>query len=209
MIAVVAFILSTSLAIAQRGSWKPVPAHVWEAMRGKSWHANKGCPSRKSLALLSVPYRDFSGAPQTGELIAARSEAGKLLNAFAEIYRAGFRISKMRLFHRYDGDDDRSMADNNTSAFNYRLVSGGTRLSEHSHGKAIDINPVQNPYVTRTRTLPPKGAPYDTAAERKHKRTGMIRSGDPVVKAFSRIGWKWGGNWRRLKDYQHFSKSGR
>lgn len=90
----------------------------------------------------------------------------------------------MEPVYRHDGSDDRSMAANNTSAFNCRLTTSGTRLSEHSYGKAVDINPVQNPYVKGETTLPPAGAEYDSAEERSGNRPGVIRSGDVVVQAF-------------------------
>lgn len=200
---------SASAQTAARGSWSPVPVHVWQAMQGRSWHEGLGCPARERLALLTVPYLDFSGRPQTGQIIVARSVAGDVLSAFAHIMRSGFRIRQMRLVHEFDGDDDRSMAANNTSGFNCRKVSGSNRLSDHSYGKAIDINPVQSPYVWRRGTQPPSGAAYDEPHERLRPQTGMIRKGDAVTRAFARIGWKWGGLWRNSKDYQHFSQSGR
>jgi len=99
------------------------------------------------------------------------------------------------------------MAANNTSAFNCRAVTGGSAWSQHSYGWAIDINPVQNPYVTSSGTvLPPAGAQY---VDRSQKAKGMIRAGDVVVKAFAAIGWGWGGYWSSTKDYQHFSATGR
>lgn len=192
-----------------RGSWKPIPDSVWQAMQGKSWHSGLGCPARETLALLTIPFLDFQGHIQTGELIVARTSASDILRAFANIKRSGFRIQQMKLVHTYGGNDDRSMAANNTSAFNCRKTTGSARLSEHSFGQAIDINPVQNPYVRRGKTLPPSGKAYDQPAERQPARTGVIARGGPVTRAFARIGWKWGGNWRTLKDYQHFSKNGR
>ena len=194
---------------AARGTWSPIPDRVWQAMQGKSWHKGLGCPGRERLALLTVPYLDFGGRPQTGQMIVSRSVAGNVLSAFASIMRSGFRIRQMRLVHEFDGDDDRSMAANNTSGFNCRRVSGSNRLSDHAFGKAIDINPVQNPYVWRRGTQPPSGAAYDEPHERQNPHIGMIRKGDAVTRAFARIGWKWGGLWRNSKDFQHFSQSGR
>ena len=115
----------------------------------------------------------------------------------------------MRLVHVYGGDDLRSMNANNTSAFNCRRTTGASRLSEHAHGRAIDINPVQNPYVTRRRTLPAAGRAFDTPAKRTRPHPGMIKGGGVVTRAFSRIGWKWRGYRRSPVDYQHFSQSGR
>jgi hypothetical protein len=98
------------------------------------------------------------------------------------------------------------MAANNTSAYNCRKVTGGTSWSEHSYGKAIDINPIQNPYVNGSTVLPSAGKSY---VSRSTYKKGMIRSGDVVTKSFAAAGWTWGGSYRTLKDYQHFSVSGR
>ncbi|MCC2098279.1 MAG: M15 family metallopeptidase [Hyphomicrobiales bacterium] len=211
---IAAILPACSMALAAdggstRGMWRPIPDSVWRTMLGKSWHPGFGCPARETLALLSVPYLDFHGRRQKGELIVARTVADGVLTAFAGMMRSGFRIRQMRLIDEFDGDDDRSMAANNTSGFNCRKVSGSNRLSEHAFGKAIDINPVQNPYVWRRGTSPPAGAAYDEPRERKQPQTGMIRQGDAVTRAFGRIGWTWGGTWRNSKDYQHFSRSGR
>ena len=196
--------------VVRRGFATPIPEPTWLAMQGKSWHASLGCPARAQLALLRVPYLDFEGRTQTGEMIVAQSVSRDVLGVFNEIFSSGeFRIASMQLIDHFDGNDDRSMAANNTSGFNCRTVTGGTRLSEHSFGKAIDINPVQNPYVTRNGTEPPAGAAYDRPSKRQGAQIGLIREGDVVTRAFARIGWKWGGAWQSLKDYQHFSLSGR
>jgi hypothetical protein len=99
------------------------------------------------------------------------------------------------------------MAANNTSAFNCRKVSGSRRWSEHAYGRAIDVNPLRNPYVTRGgRVSPPAGRPY---ANRSLRAAGMIHGGDRVVRAFATAGWEWGGHWSGSRDYQHFSSTGR
>jgi len=196
-------------ASAARGTAANIPDATWRAMQGKSWHKGFGCPSRRKLALLTIPYKDFDGRCRIGEMIVARSVASDILDVFAKLYNGDFRIARMDLVHEFGGDDPRSMSANNTSAFNCRRVTGGRRLSEHSYGKAIDINPVQNPYVRRGRTQPRAGRAYDTPAERLRKRLGVIRRRGVAERAFRSIGWTWGGNWRSLKDYQHFSQSGR
>ena len=106
----------------------------------------------------------------------------------------------------FGGSDDASMAANNTSAFNCRKATGGTSWSEHSYGRAIDVNPVQNPYVKGSLVLPQSGSAY---VDRSRTIPGMIRAGDAVVRAFAAQGWAWGGTWTSLKDYQHFSTTGR
>lgn len=191
------------------GTWASIPDQIWIAMQNKSWHSRLACPKREKLALLTIPYLDFEGRTKTGRLIAARDVADDLLQVFETLYRVGFQIQRMELVHKFGGDDSRSMRANNTSAFNCRRTSNGTRLSEHSYGLAIDINPVQNPYVRRNITQPAAGKSFDTPEKRRRHQPGLIRKNDVVVRAFAQIGWKWGGNWRTLKDYQHFSKSGR
>jgi len=126
---------------------------------------------------------------------------------FAELYAARFPVERMELVDVYDGNDDRSMVANNTSAFNCREVSGRPGvLSQHSMGTAIDINPLVNPWVRGSRIEPPEGAPY---ADRSVAHKGAINDGDVVVRAFAAIGWGWGGHWPDSKDYQHFSSTGR
>ena len=116
-------------------------------------------------------------------------------------------IEQVRLVDEFGGDDDRSMAANNSSAFNCRKATGSDRWSEHAFGGAVDINPVQNPYVTGSgAVLPPNGAAH---TRRDRATPGLITAGDPVVKAFAAIGWRWGGDWSEGKDYQHFSATGR
>lgn len=111
----------------------------------------------------------------------------------------------MELVDRYNGDDARSMAANNTSGFNCRYVPGTRRLSDHGRGLAIDINPVQNPWVHGGSVDPPAGRAYAMPAQRRTPRMGMVVAGDAVTRAFARIGWRWGGVWRNTKDYQHFT----
>lgn len=192
-----------------RGEAGPIPDAVWRAMRGITWRPGIGCPAREALAYLRVPYVDFRNQRQTGTMIVARDVANDVLDVFETLAREEFPIQRMELVHRYDGNDTRSMNANNTSAFNCRRVTGGKRLSEHAFGRAIDINPIQNPYVRRGRVQPRAGRAYDSRAERLRERLGVIRANEVVTRAFSKIGWKWGGYWRSLKDYQHFSKSGR
>ena len=200
---------------------EPIPDEIWANMQGKSWHQRLAnakcarakdcqCPPRESLVLLSVPYLDFKAQPKLGRLIVARSVADEVGKAFTQIFESRqFQIQRMELVDVYGGDDDASMAANNTSAFNCRLTTNGTRLSAHASGEAIDINPVQNPYVRGSTTLPPAGKAFDEPAERSAKTPGLITSDQIVVKAFDAQGWKWGGNWQNSKDYQHFSKDGR
>ena len=171
-----------------------------------SWRP--GCPvGVEDLRLLSVSHWGFDGQVHRGELVIHRDVADDVLQVFRRLFEAHFPIARIRPIDTYGGDDARSMAANNTSGFNCRLVSGTGRWSEHAYGRAIDINPVQNPFISSTgEVLPRAGRRY---ADRSRPGRGTIRAGDEVVRAFASIGWRWGGTFRSLKDYQHFSASGR
>ncbi len=160
------------------------------------------------LRLVTVRYWGFDGRPHMGELVIHERYAYAIVQVMHELYDARYPIERMQLVDVYGGDDDRSMAANNTSAFNCRSVTGRPGVwSEHSYGWAIDINPVQNPYVTASGVvLPSAGQRY---LDRTQDLPGMIHPDDVVVRAFARIGWKWGGYWSDPKDYQHFSATGR
>lgn len=183
----------------------------WAAMQGRSWRDGLGCPPREQLRLVMAPYRDFEGKPQIGLLILHADVAAEVRSAFIEIFETSdFRIHSMRPVLEFAGDDNRSMAANNTSAFNCRTIAGASVLSEHGRGRALDINPMQNPYVSRSgRVSPPTGAAYATPAARRPGALGVITPGDAVTRAFARIGWGWGGDWAGSKDFQHFSATGR
>ena len=171
-----------------------------------SWRA--GCPvGPENLRLLTLPYVGYDGGNHTGELVVHADVADAVTGVFAQLHGARFPIARMELVDVYGGDDDRSTMANNTSAFNCRAITGGGRWSEHAYGRAIDINPVENPYVySDGHVLDPAAAPY---TDRNRNDPGMIKAGDTVVSAFGAIGWGWGGNFSSIKDYQHFSASGR
>lgn len=140
----------------------------------------------------------------TGQLVAHESASADLVQVFRRLFDVGFTIERMELVQNYDGDDDLSMAANNTSAFNCREVAWRPGVwSLHAYGLAIDINPLLNPYVSATRLLPPEGAQY---ADRGLQVAGMIHGDGPVVEAFASVGWGWGGYWASGKDYQHFDR---
>ena len=191
----------------------PIPDAVWQEMVGKSWHPNRGCPSRANLVLLSVPYRNFNDQTVTGELIVVKSAAPALARIFSALYASPFRIARMERIDKYGGSDDASMAANNTSAFNCRTVAGSRNLSAHAFGMAIDINPIQNPYVKGTEVDPPQGRAFDSPAKRQAAhdggQPGIILARGPTVIIFKQNGWTWGGEWTTLKHYQHFSSTGR
>lgn len=190
---------------AFEGSYKRLPHELKQRMRGVSWH--RGCPvPLADLRLLRMTFWRFDGEIGTGRMVVHRRQARRVLRAFEDSYDAKFRIRRMRLIEAYDGSDDRSMAANNTSGFNCRKVAGTDRWSEHAYGRAVDINPVQNPYVNGSTVEPAAGEKY---LDRSDVRKGMIVRPGPVVRAFGRIDWGWGGDWSSVKDYQHFSRTGR
>ncbi|MFY9588554.1 MAG: M15 family metallopeptidase [Actinomycetota bacterium] len=185
-------------------------AHIDAATRARmsaSWRL--GCPvPLEDLRLVRLRHWGFDDAHHIGEIVVHEDVAEDVVRVFRDLFSARFPIHRMRLVDEYGADDARSMAANNTSAFNCRRSAGDpSAWSEHAYGRAIDINPVHNPYVTSSGGVEPAaGEPF---ADRSRARRGMILSGGPVVRAFRGIGWGWGGTWERSKDFQHFSQSGR
>ena len=175
-------------------------------MTGRSWH--RGCPVPiRQLRLLRVRHWGFDGDFHRGRLIVHEEEAREVLRAMEDLFRQRFPIRRMEVIDAYGGDDHRSMNTDNTSAFNCRFVAGTNDWSQHAYGRAIDVNPIENPYVTASgHVSPPAGRPY---VDRSKDAEGLIKSGSSTVRAFKRIGWGWGGNWPGTKDYQHFSSNGR
>jgi D-alanyl-D-alanine carboxypeptidase len=189
-----------------RGSAERIDAETRARMSGVSWH--RGCPvGFAELRLLRVSHWGFDGRVHRGRLVVNRDAAEAMLRAMRSLYRQRFPIRQMRLVDAYGADDRRSMAADNTSAFNCRFVAGSPGVwSEHAYGRAIDINPIENPYVTGSGYVsPPAGAPY---ARRARHRRGMVHREGRVVAAFAAIGWEWAGNWSSPVDYQHFSATG-
>jgi hypothetical protein len=149
---------------------------------------------------------EFAGAERTGELVVHRDAVDVVVALVRAMWEEGFPIASMRLVDDFGGDDDASMAANNTSAFNCRTVAGTSRWSEHALGRALDINPVQNPYVSSGGIEPAAGAAF---ANRAVVRPGMLVAGSPAINVVDFVGWGWGGRWSSAKDYQHISASGR
>jgi hypothetical protein len=166
-----------------------------------------GCPvAVADLRLVTVTHLRFDGRPARGQLVVHRDAAAAVVRVFRTLLAARFPVAQVRTVEAYGGDDARSMAANNTSAYNCRRTTGGNGWSEHALGRALDVNPVQNPYVRGTTVLPQAGRAY---VDRARPRPGMVLAGDPVVRAFAAVGWEWGGSWTGSKDFQHFSASGR
>jgi hypothetical protein len=178
---------------------------IRELMTGSSWH--EGCPVEfADLRLVRLMYLGFDGEAHHGRLVVHRRWADEIVEVFRRLYRREFPIRRMRLVDRYGADDQASMRHDNTSAFNCRYVAGTTVWSQHAFGRAIDIDPVENPYVDGSHVSPPNGEPY---ANRSDVRPGMIFERDVVWRAFHQIGGVWGGTWTSARDYQHFSANGR
>lgn len=161
----------------------------------------------EDLAYVHVLHYDFQAQVQEGELICNQSIAQDLVDIFYVLYENQYPIEKIRLIDEYEADDEASMADNNTSCFNYRTVPGRTKLSNHSYGCAIDINPLYNPYVRtsggKELISPDNAVPYaDRSADFPYK----IDRNDLCYKIFTEHGFDWGGAWNSSKDYQHFEK---
>lgn len=194
------------VARQQRFTWSSVPIsdEIAARMTPSSWRP--GCPvPLSSLRYMRLSYLGFDGSENLGELVVNEQDVTAVAIAFKLMWDDGFRIERMQLVDDFGGDDGASMAANNTSAFNCRQVSGGSRWSEHSYGRAIDINPVQNPWVGSQRFEPAAAAAF---LDRSDLRPGMLAEGWPAVRAFDRIGWGWGGRWTSTRDYQHVSASG-
>jgi hypothetical protein len=181
-------------------------APVTAAMLGKSWRP--GCPVGPSqLRRVSVTYVGFDGRPHRGELVVNAAVVGDVERIFRRLYSVRFPIHRMQPVSAYGGSDDRSMAADNTSAFNcrYAVAPGPRQWSVHAYGEAIDVNTVENPYVEGGRVLPPAGRRY---LDRSRYRRGMAVAGGVLVRAFASAGWLWGGRWTSSPDWQHFSKTG-
>jgi hypothetical protein len=192
---------------AFHGRAERIDATTRARMTGVSWH--RGCPvGLADLRLLSLTHWGFDGEVHRGRLVVNRDAATEMLGAMRSLYKLGYPIRQMRLVDAYGADDHRSMAADNTSAFNCRIVAGSPGVwSEHAYGRALDLNPLENPYVTESGYVsPPAGAPY---ADRSRHVPGLIHRGGPVVAAFAAVGWEWGGNWPWPRDYQHFSATGK
>jgi hypothetical protein len=172
------------------------------------WSWRTGCPVPiEDLRLLNVTHWGFDRAVHGGELVVNEDAVAAILRVMRALFDARFPIAMMRLVDAYHGDDNRSTAADNTSAFNCRIVAGHPGVwSQHAYGRAIDINPLENPEVLGDGTVvPPAGAAY---VDRSRRAKGMILSGGVVVRAFANVGWGWGGTWTSFKDYQHFSSTG-
>lgn len=191
---------------ADQFSYEVLSKEIKERITGKSYGENCDVPYGE-LRYVRVLYWGFDNISHKGELIVNKTIAEDIVEIFKELYENKYPIERMVLVDEYDADDNTSMAADNTSAFNYRNIEGTSRISMHSYGLAVDINPLYNPYVRSKEDnliiAPENAAAYtDRTADCKY----YIRKGDVCYNAFIKRGFTWGGEWKTLKDYQHFQK---
>jgi D-alanyl-D-alanine carboxypeptidase len=201
----------TALPALFVGTVSGIPRELAADMRGRTWR--KGCPvPLGDLRLLTLRYWGFDGRVHEGQMVVNARAARDVVRVFRTIFRARFRIKEMHLAVPYRGpqDDDPNDRRDYTVSFNCRPVltprGALARWSQHAYGLAIDINPIENPYVAADGFV--KNNHARRYRNRSLRRPGMIRAGDAVVRAFASIGWVWGGYWSSGKDYMHFSWTG-
>ena len=179
---------------------------VFARIEGKSFKQECTTP-RENLRYLRVLHYNKEGEELEGELVCHKDIADDLLDIFRKLHEARYPIERMVLVDEYDADDEASMQDNNSSAFNFRYISGTRSLSRHSRGMAIDINPLYNPYVRQRggrKLVSPENA--KAYADRAKAFPYKIVRDDLCVRLFKEHGFTWGGDWKNSKDYQHFEK---
>lgn len=183
---------------------KPIPDDIFEKMQGKSYKENCTVP-REELRYLHILHVGFDNNTHEGELIVNKCIAEDVLDIFKELYKAGYQIEKVRLIDEYNAQDELSMRDNNSSAFNFRYISYSTTLSKHAMGLAVDINTLYNPYIKqvdgRLNIEPANAVQY---VDRNRQFPHKIDHDDLCYKLFTKYGFEWGGDWEDSKDYQHF-----
>lgn len=202
-------VLTSTIWAEYRSSISPISPEIKQRMvKGNSWR--EGCPvSLNDLRYLRLTHINFSGKEMMGEIIVHKEVSAEVAEIFATLYDVGYPIKKMRLVSDYKGSDWQSIESDNTSAFNCRAATGSKKWSKHSYGKAIDINPIENPYISRKGYISHKAS--ETYKKRLHQKSSyadkaVLLKNDKAVQIFKKYGWKWGGDWSGVKDYQHFSK---
>lgn len=182
-----------------------IPDTIFTLIQGKSFKQDCTVP-RSDLRYLLCLHRDINGRTIVGEMVVNKKISSTVLNILHQLYSANYPIERMRLVDYWDADDEMSMCDNNSSSFNFRFISHTTTVSKHGKGVAIDINPLYNPYYKTladgTEVIEPAtGMPY---LDRSRSFPYKIEKGDMCYKLFTENGFKWGGDWTTVKDYQHF-----
>lgn len=176
-----------------------------EVLARSSWVEE--CPvTVDELRYLTMTHHGFDGEAHTGEMIVNAAVAEDVVEVFRKLYEARFPIESMRVIRLEEVDDHPTGDWNETTSFVCRPAVGSTNWSNHAYGLAIDVNPFHNPYVKGDLVIPELASAY---VDREYERAGMIHRGDVVTRAFADVGWEWGGNWDTLKDWMHFSTTGR
>ena len=191
--------------------YEDIPEIIKDKMKGVSYplDIDEDIICYDDLKYLNVLYVDFDGETQVGEIVCNAAIAEDLTEIFHELYKADYRIERIRLIDEYNADDNLSMEDNNTSSFCYRVVENTTRLSNHAYGMAIDINPFYNPYVvynSEGTRITPVGSEIYADRSDAVMNPYRIDKNDLAYKLFKEHGFTWGGDWNSCKDYQHFEK---
>lgn len=192
---------------AQVFSAQPIPDSVFLRMQGRSWP--EGCTVRRSdLRYLRLSHFDAEKKEYVGEMVCNKAIANDIVEIFRELYRQKYPIQRIRLIDDYEADDEQAMRDNNTSSFCYRKISGSSKLSKHATGMAVDVNTLYNPYVRSGKdghriVEPATATKY---VDRRKSFPYKIVKGDLLYRLFIQHGFKWGGSWRTMKDWQHFEK---
>lgn len=184
---------------------KEVPDNIQKQMVGHSYPTEPKHITMDNLRLINLKYWGFDNkSHENGVIIVNEDVSQDVCDIFKELYDKKYPIQRINLIDDYNAQDELSMNNNNTSAFCYREIAGTNMLSNHSFGRAIDINPLQNPQVLNSGAVSPeKGRIY---SNRDLDEKGMIKKGDDCYNAFISRGWSWGGDWNNNKDYQHFEK---
>ncbi len=171
---------------------------------GASWRP--GCPVEpERLRRVGVDHVGFDGQTHRGELIVHEDLVPEVITIFEQLYRLGYPVEKIRTVDHYsDADDESSMEDNNTSAFNCRTIPGTNEWSPHAYGRAIDLNPLVNPCLYASGYFEPRNAA--AYLDRSRSDPGLLHNGDPAVRVLTHRGWRWGGEWTAPLDYQHFER---
>lgn len=184
-----------------------IPDSIFALMRGRSYKSD--CIiARSSLRYILCLHRDDGGRAIVGEMVVNKAIADDVLHIFRELFEGGYPIERMRLIDYWDADDERAMTANNSSSFNFRFISHTRKVSKHGMGMAIDINPLYNPYTKTLRNgttivEPAAGKAY---LDRRRQFRYKITRGDLCHRLFRKYGFRWGGDWKTMKDYQHFEK---
>ena len=191
--------------------YEDIPEIIKDKMKGVSYplDIDEDIICYDDLKYLNVLYVDFDGETQVGEIVCNAAIAEDLTEIFHELYKADYRIERIRLIDEYNADDNLSMEDNNTSSFCYRVIENTTRLSNHAYGMAIDINPFYNPYVvynSEGTRITPVGSEIYADRSDAVMNPYRIDKNDLAYKLFKEHGFTWGGDWNSCKDYQHFEK---